>query len=62
IHGISEIISTLSKGMTLKAGTIIATGTPKGVLMGMENPEFLKNGDVIDCAIDGIGNLVNVVF
>lgn len=62
IHGISEIISTLSKGMTLKAGTIIATGTPKGVLMGMGNPEFLKNGDVIDCAIDGIGNLVNVVF
>ena len=61
IHGISEIVSTLSKGMRLKAGTIIATGTPKGVLMGMENPKFLAPGDVVACAIEGIGELVNAV-
>ena len=61
IHGIAEIISTLSKGMTLKAGTIIATGTPKGVIMGMENPAFLKAGDVVCCRIEGIGELVNTV-
>lgn len=61
IHGISEIVSTLSRGMTLKAGTIIATGTPKGVIMGMENPKFLVPGDTVACRIEGIGELVNTV-
>lgn len=61
IHGISEIVSTLSKGMVLKAGTIIATGTPKGVAMGMETPKFLVKGDVVACYIEGIGELVNTV-
>ena len=61
IHGIAEIVSTLSRGMVLKAGTIIATGTPKGVIMGMENPKFLVKGDVVSCAIEGIGELVNAV-
>ena len=61
IHGVAEIIATLSAGMTLKAGTIIATGTPKGVIMGMENPVFLKKGDTVACEIEGIGELVNTV-
>ncbi|MBR6219457.1 MAG: fumarylacetoacetate hydrolase family protein [Clostridia bacterium] len=61
IHGIAEIVSTLSRGMTLKAGTIIATGTPKGVIMGMDNPRFLVPGDRIACRIEGIGELVNSV-
>ena len=61
IHSIGEIISTLSKGMCLKAGSIIATGTPKGVLMGESQPRFLQPGDTICCAIDGIGELINTV-
>ena len=61
IHGIAEIVSTLSRGMTLKAGTIIATGTPKGVIMGMDDPHFLVPGDRIACRIEGIGELVNTV-
>ena len=61
IHGIAEIVSTLSRGMTLLAGTIIATGTPKGVAMGMETPKFLVPGDVVTCTIEGIGDLVNKV-
>lgn len=61
IHGVAEIISQLSQGMTLKAGTIIATGTPKGVAMGMEKPRFLKKGDVIVCEIEGIGRLTNTI-
>ena len=61
IHSISDIISLLSRGMTLKAGTIIATGTPKGVIMGMEHPQFMQRGDVIACTIEGIGTLVNPV-
>ena len=61
IHGIAEIISTLSRGMLLKAGTIIATGTPKGVAMGMKEPIFLKPGDTIINEIEGIGRLENYV-
>ena len=57
IHGIPEIIEELSRGMTLLPGTIIATGTPAGVGMGMDPPEFLKYGDVVECAIEGIGTL-----
>lgn len=61
IHSISEIISELSLGMTLKAGTIIATGTPKGVIMGMDNPTFLKKGDEVICEIENIGRLKNII-
>ena len=61
IHTIPEILSELTKGMTLKAGTIIATGTPKGVLMGMDEPVFMKSGDEVTCCIEGIGELTNRV-
>ena len=61
IHGIPEIVATLSRGMTLLAGTVIATGTPKGVGMGEQTPRFLKPGDRVACTIEGIGTLVNEV-
>lgn len=56
-----EAISELSQGMTLKAGTVIATGTPGGVAMGMTPPVFLKSGDLVRCEIEGIGVLENKV-
>lgn len=59
ITTVEEAISELSQGMTLKAGTFIATGTPGGVAMGMKPPVYLKKGDVIRCEIRGIGSLVN---
>lgn len=61
IFGIPYIISQLSRGMTLKAGTIIATGTPAGVGMGFDPPKFLRPGDVVRCEIAGIGVLENPV-
>lgn len=61
IFGVAEVISELSQGMTLKAGTIIAMGTPAGVGMGFEPPKYLACGDVVRCEIDGIGALVNPV-
>lgn len=61
IHGIPEIIQELSAGMTLLPGTIIATGTPAGVGMGFDPPRFLKAGDVVECAIQGIGTLRSTV-
>lgn len=61
ITTVNEAISELSQGMTLNAGTVIATGTPGGVAMGMKNPAYLKDGDVVKCVIDGIGELTNTV-
>ena len=61
IFNIDHVIAELSQGMTLKAGTIIATGTPAGVGMGMQPPQFLHPGDVVKCEIDGIGTLTNTV-
>lgn len=61
IFDVAYVISELSRGMTLKAGTIIAMGTPAGVGMGFEPPKYLKPGDVVRCEIDGIGVLENKV-
>ena len=61
IFDIDHVIHELSQGMTLKAGTIIATGTSAGVGMGMDPPQFLKPGDTVRCEIDGIGALTNTV-
>ena len=59
--GVGAAISQLSRGVTLKAGTIIATGTPSGVGMAMDPPQFMVPGDVVRCEIDGIGALENPV-
>ena len=61
IQTVASAIAELSQGITLQAGTIIATGTPAGVGMGMKPPTFLKKGDEIVCEISGIGKLVNTV-
>ena len=61
IHSIAEIVSTLSQGFVLRAGSIIATGTPRGVLMGAADGRFLQPGDEVVCAIEGIGELRSVV-
>ena len=45
----------------LPAGTILITGTPAGVGMGMDPPCFLKRGDVVTCEIDGIGRISNPI-
>ena len=62
IHGIDEIISELSSFITLRPGTIIATGTPAGVGMGMDPPQFLTRGDTVICEIEKIGRLENTVL
>ena len=61
IFGIAHVVSELSQGMTLQAGTMIAMGTPAGVGMGFVPPNFLKAGDEVKCEIEGIGTLTNVV-
>ena len=61
IFDIPTLIASLSEGMTLEPGDIIATGTPSGVGYAMEPPRFLKDGDHIICSISGIGELRNTV-
>lgn len=57
VFGIPTIIATLSAGMTLEAGDIIATGTPSGVGFSRTPPEFLKAGDMVEAEVEGIGIL-----
>lgn len=57
----ARVISELSKGITLEAGDIISLGTPGGCGYQMLPPRFLQAGDVVECAIDGIGVLRNTV-
>jgi 2-keto-4-pentenoate hydratase/2-oxohepta-3-ene-1,7-dioic acid hydratase in catechol pathway len=59
IFPVDVIIEWLSKGLTLEAGDVIATGTPEGVGMGRTPQEFLQNGDIIETEVEGIGVLRN---
>jgi len=59
IFDIPTIIATLSEGITLMPGDVIATGTPAGVGIGFDPPKYLKGGDVVRVEIDGIGTLEN---
>jgi 2-keto-4-pentenoate hydratase/2-oxohepta-3-ene-1,7-dioic acid hydratase in catechol pathway len=59
IFDIPTLISTLSEGITLNPGDIIATGTPAGVGIGHNPPIYLKSGDVVRVEIDSIGVLEN---
>jgi len=61
IFRIPATIAYLSRGMTLLAGDIIATGTPDGVGFARTPPEFLLPGDVLESEIEGIGVLRNSV-
>lgn len=61
IFSVREIISYLSKDMTLLPGTVILTGTPEGVAMGRTPNPWLKVGDVTEIEIEGIGILKNQV-
>lgn len=61
VFNIPQIIATLSLGMTLEAGDIIATGTPSGVGFTRVPPEFLKPGDIMETEIAKIGVLRNPI-
>lgn len=58
---IKRIISSLSSVMTIEAGDIISTGTPAGVAMSMADPKYLKDGDIVEIAIEKLGKIRNRV-
>ena len=60
LFGVDKLISFLSQGTTIPAGTLVMTGTPPGVAMFASNPpNFLKPGEVVECEIESIGLLRN---
>jgi len=56
-----QILASLSCGLTLHPGDMIATGTPSGVALGMTPQVWLKNGDLVEAEVEGIGVLQNRV-
>ncbi len=56
VYGVAHLVSYLSQFMSLLPGDIISTGTPPGVGLGMKPPVFLKDGDVVELGIEGLGN------
>ena len=61
IFTVAQIISHLSQLFTLLPGDVISTGTPPGVGLGMKPPVFLKDGDVMDVWIEGLGQQTQTV-
>lgn len=61
IFDIPTLIETISAGITLQPGDIIATGTPAGVGIGFEPPKFMTSGDVVEVSITGLGSQRNSV-
>ena len=55
IFGVAHLVSYISRYMTLMPGDIISTGTPAGVGLGQRPPTYLKEGDVVELGIDGLG-------
>ena len=62
IHNCFAQIAYLSTAFTLAPGDIISTGTPSGVGMAMDPPQFLKVGDVVRCEVEKIGYIENTVI
>lgn len=59
IFPVAVTIESLSRGLTLEPGDIISTGTPEGVGLGRTPPEYMKDGDVMETEVEGIGVLRN---
>ena len=56
VYGVKYLVSYLSQFMSLHPGDVISTGTPPGVGMGLKPPRFLKDGDVVELGIEGLGS------
>jgi len=59
LFGLAELIEYLSQGISLEPGDVILTGTPSGVAAGMDDPKWLRPGDVVRCEVEGLGHIEN---
>lgn len=61
VFGIPQLVAELSRGVTLERGDVILTGTPAGVGAARNPPRFLKDGDLVEVTVAGVGTLRNRV-
>jgi 2-keto-4-pentenoate hydratase/2-oxohepta-3-ene-1,7-dioic acid hydratase in catechol pathway len=61
LFSVRQLVSYVSRFMTLLPGDVLATGTPGGVAMGMQPPRFLQAGDFVECGVEGLGELAQRV-
>jgi 2-keto-4-pentenoate hydratase/2-oxohepta-3-ene-1,7-dioic acid hydratase in catechol pathway len=61
VFSLAELIEYASRGLTLEAGDVIATGTPGGVGDSRNPPRYLQEGDVVEIWVEGVGTLRNAV-
>ncbi len=61
LFSVRQLVSYVSRFMTLLPGDIVATGTPSGVAMGMTPPQYLQAGDFVECGVEGLGELAQRV-
>ena len=61
IFGVAELVEFLSRYIVLEPGDVVATGTPPGVGFARKPPVYLKDGDIVEVEIEGLGTLSNPV-
>lgn len=61
IFPLAQTIAFLSRGTTLLPGDLIFTGTPQGVGVGRKPPVWMKDGDICEVSLEGVGTCVNKV-
>jgi len=61
VFGVAELVSFISRTITLEPGDLVVTGTPSGVGMAADPPRFLRAGDRMRVEIDGLGELDNTI-
>ncbi len=61
MFSVRQLVSYVSRFMTLLPGDVIATGTPAGVAMGMTPPQYLQAGDFVECGVESLGELAQRV-
>ena len=61
MFSVRQLVSYISRFMTLLPGDVVATGTPAGVAMGMSPPRYLQAGDFVECGVEGLGELAQRV-
>ena len=57
MFSVRQLVSYISRFMTLLPGDVVATGTPSGVAMGMSPPRYLQAGDFVECGVEELGEL-----
>ncbi len=61
MFSVRQLVAYISRFMTLLPGDVVATGTPAGVAMGMSPPQYLQAGDLVECGVEGLGELAQRV-